>query len=87
MTGYSDNMSGANNVVKCGSTQPYPTGGVARNPGQGTGAVPTVGVGPDSPTIVPTGATNNGGPSRGAQYNRADGRPGSGPYGARGNNP
>jgi len=68
MTGYSSNMNG-DSVRKSGSTQPYPSGEAGRNPGQGAGAVPTVGFGQNTPVIIPTGATNNGRrlPSRGGQ--------------------
>jgi hypothetical protein len=50
----------ADNTRKSGSTQPRPTGGSdGRNPGQGTGGIPSV-VGKETPQIVKTGATNNG---------------------------
>lgn len=60
--------SGRNPITKSGSTQPY-RAGEDRNPGQGSGTVPNI-VGRSTPTIVKTGATNNGGdslPRRGGQ--------------------
>ncbi len=59
MQSYGDAMGTAGNVVKSGSTQPSPSGGDGRNPGQGTGAVEAV-RGGDSPVVVKTGAVNNG---------------------------
>lgn len=58
MTSYGSNMSGANNVTKQGKTQPTPRGSEGRNPNQGGGAVPNVGVGKGAgPVVTPAGAT------------------------------
>lgn len=54
----------ANTVNKSGSTQPSPTGGSAPKVG-GSGSTKVVGK--STPTIVKTGAVNNGGPSKGAR--------------------
>jgi hypothetical protein len=53
MRSFGDNMT-AESVVRKASVGPD------RNPGQGTGTVPNI-YGRDTPTIVKTGATNNGG--------------------------
>lgn len=58
MKSYGD-TTGNNPIRKSGSTQPYRTG-EDRNPGQGSGTVPNI-TGQSTPTIVKTGATNNGG--------------------------
>lgn len=58
MQGYGDGTP-KQSINKSGSTQPYIPGN-DRNPGQGSGAVVTKG-GQRTPTIVKTGATNNGG--------------------------
>lgn len=56
----SDGTSPAPAINKMGASQPHPTAGSSgRNPGQGSGAVQSV-HGKNTPTIVKTGATNNG---------------------------
>lgn len=51
----------SNPINKAGATQPHPVAkSSGRNPGQGSGAVQPV-HGKDTPTIVKTGAKNNGG--------------------------
>lgn len=46
------------NINKAGKTQPRPSsGGSDRNPGQGTGAVPTTGLGKNTPVIAKAGKT------------------------------